>query len=132
MSFLLDTDWIVHWLKGKKRIIDKIETYRKSGLSVSIISVAELYEGIYGSNHPEDDEQILKDFLRGVTLLEVSEDVCKKFGELRNGLRRKGELIGNFDLLIASTALINNLTILSDNVEHYKRIKGLKFETSEL
>ncbi len=130
MSFILDTDWIVHWLKGRKEIIDRVEVYRKDGLYVSIISVAELYEGIYGSKQPEKDEQILKDFLRGVTLIEITEEICKKFGELRNRLRKKGELIGDFDLLIASTALINNLTVLSDNIEHYKRIKGLKFETS--
>ena len=130
MSFLLDTDWIVHWLKGKKEIVDKIEMYRKEGLSASIISVGELYEGIYGSPNKEKDGQILKEFLKGITLLELTEDICRKFGEIRNNLRKRGELIGDFDLLIASTALINNLTLLTGNVKHYERIKGLKIKSS--
>ena len=130
MSFLLDTDWIVHWLKGKKEITDRIEICRKDGLSASIISVAELYEGIHGSPNQEKDEQILKEFLNGISLLGITEDVCKKFGEIRNNLRKKGELIGDFDLLIASTALINELTLLTGNVKHYERIKGLKIKSS--
>ena len=130
MSFLLDTAWVVHWLKGKKEIVDKIEMYRKEGLSASIISVGELYEGIYGSPNKEKDGQILKEFLKGITLLELTEDICRKFGEIRNNLRKRGELIGDFDLLIASTALINNLTLLTGNVKHYERIKGLKIKSS--
>ena len=130
MPFLLDTDWIVHWLKGSKKIIHKVEECKEEGLNVSMISVAELYEGVYGSKNPEKDEQILKDFLNGVIVPEVTEDICRKFGQVRNNLRKRGELIGDFDILIASTALANNLTILTDNVKHYEKIEGLKFATS--
>ena len=104
--------------------------YRKEGLSASIISVVELYEGIYGSPNKEKYGQILKEFLKGITLLELTEDICRKFGEIRNNLRKRGELIGDFDLLIASTALINNLTLLTGNVKHYERIKGLQRKSS--
>lgn len=96
-----------------------------------MVSIAEIYDGIFGSRDPVKYEERFKEFLTGVTVIEIAEDVCKKFGELRNELRKKGKLIGDFDLLIASTALINNLTILTDNLEHYDKIKGLKFETSK-
>lgn len=131
MKYLMDTDWIIHWLNGKQNIVEKVKRLREKGLGISIISIAEIYEGIFGSEDPERHEKTFKEFLTGVSILEITEEVCKKFGELRNKLRQKGELIGDFDLLIASTALINNLTILSDNVEHYKKIEGLKFETSK-
>lgn len=129
--YLLDTDWVIDYLKGKKVIVEKVREKFELGLNMSIISLAELYEGVYSSDQPLQNEKELEGFLSGVTIINLTKDICKKFGELRNKLRKKGELIGDFDLLIASTALINNLTILSDNIGHYKKIKGLRFETSK-
>lgn len=126
MKYLLDTDWIINALNGRQPVAEKIKGLRNEGLTISMISVAEIYEGIFGSRNPEKHETDFKNFLTGVTVLEITEDVCKKFGEIRNNLRKKGQLIGEFDLLIASSALVNNLTLLTGNVKHYERIGGLK------
>lgn len=130
MKYLLDTDWIIQSLKGIPIITEKIKKLREDGLSISIVSIAEIYEGIFGSKEPDKHEMIFKEFLTGVEVIEISEDMCKKFGELRNELRKKGELIGDFDLLIASAALVQNLTLVTGNVKHYERIKGLKIKSS--
>lgn len=130
MRYLLDTDWIIHSLKGMRAIAEKVKELRKDGLAISMISVAEIYDGIFGSKNPDKHEEVFKEFLTGVDVLEISEEACKKFGQLRNDLRKRGELIGDFDLLIASTALVHSLTILTNNVKHYEKIRGLKFITS--
>ncbi len=52
--------------------------------------------------------------------------VVSTFGEKRRG----GELIGDFDFLIASTALVNNLTLLTGNIKHFERVKGLQIKSS--
>jgi tRNA(fMet)-specific endonuclease VapC len=131
MKYLMDTDWIIDALNGLPTIVEKVKEFREEGAMISIVSVAEIYEGIFGSRDPEKHEKIFKDFLTGVTVVEITEEVCRKFGELRNNLRKKRELIGDFDTLIASTALTNNLILLTDNIEHYEKIKELKIKTSE-
>ena len=128
--YLIDTDWIIDYLDGRKAVVKEIQGKFGVNLNISIISLAELYEGIYGSETFEEDERELNEFLSGVTVLELTKDVCKKFGELRNELRKRGELIGDFDLIIASTVLQNNLTLLTGNTKHFKRIKGLKIGSS--
>lgn len=130
MRYLLDTDWVINWMNGKKAFLDKIEELRNNDLAISIISVAEIYEGVYGSKNPAMHEIVFKDFLSGVAIIELSEGVCKKFGELRNSMRKTGLLTGDFDLLIAATALENNFVLLTDNEKHYKKITGLSFKTS--
>ena len=45
--YLVDTDWIIHYLNGNKGIVEKIESLEKDGLTVSVVSVAELYEGFF-------------------------------------------------------------------------------------
>lgn len=130
MKFLMDTDWIIHYLNGKQIYVEKVKNLKPDGLGISIISFCEIFEGIFGSKEPQKHETGFKEFLSGVTVIELNEDVCKKFGELRNELRKKGELIADFDLLIASTALVQNLVLLTGNVKHYERIKGLKIQSS--
>jgi tRNA(fMet)-specific endonuclease VapC len=57
----------------------------------------------------------------------VDEDICSVFAKERGRLRREGSLIGDFDLLIASTCLSHDLTLLTNNVRHFERVNGLRF-----
>ena len=50
MKCLVDTDWIIDHLKGIEKVREKLKEFRQyGGIAVSIISLAELYEGIYSS-----------------------------------------------------------------------------------
>jgi len=98
-------------------------------LALSILSLAELYEGVYYSRDPEGDAQDLNNFLRGVTVLGIDEAVVQIFGRERGRLRAAGTLIGDFDLLIAATALQHNLTLLTNNRSHFERVAGVQMES---
>ncbi|MEK6887584.1 MAG: type II toxin-antitoxin system VapC family toxin [Candidatus Aenigmatarchaeota archaeon] len=124
--YLVDTDWIVDYLKGKEDIVKRLQTLFDKGLYVSIISVAEIYEGIAGTKNKEVFTKSFEDFLEGVIVLNLSNDICKKFGEIRNILRKKGELIGDFDILIASTSMVHDLKLITNNTAHFSRIKELE------
>ena len=50
----------------------------------------------------------------------------RRFAAVRGQLRRDGNLIGDMDLLIASTALVNNLTLVTRNRRHFDRVPGLE------
>lgn len=126
MKYLMDTDWIINWLKGRAAVVERISSIRNAGIGISIISVCEIYDGIYGSEQPDRNEAKFKYFLTGVSVLELTEGICQKFGQLRNDLRKRGKPKSDFDLLIASTALTNNLELLTNNVKHYEKIDGLK------
>ncbi len=50
------------------------------------------------------------------------------FGEIKDDLVKRGQIIGDFDILIASTASVNNCTVVTNNQAHYRRSKGLRLE----
>ena len=62
LSYLIDTDWIIHYLNGNDKIVEKLTSLKDAGLAISVISLAELYEGVYYSTNPIGNEQALKDF----------------------------------------------------------------------
>jgi tRNA(fMet)-specific endonuclease VapC len=126
MKYLIDTDWVINHLRGTARATEKLEELASSGLALSIISLAELYEGIYRSLNPDSAEKSLNRFLTAITVLGINEAICRTFGRERARLRKEGKLIGDFDLLIASTCLHHDLTLLTDNVREFERVEGIK------
>jgi len=52
----------------------------------------------------------------------------KKAGEIYADLRKKGEIINDADILIAATISANDSVLVTNNTDHFKRIKNLKIE----
>jgi predicted nucleic acid-binding protein len=91
--------------------------------------LAELYEGVYYSRHPEQSQQALEAFLKDVSVLGIDKEICQLFGKERGRLRQQGALIGDFDLFIAATELHYGLTVLTNNRQHFERVEGLQLES---
>ena len=126
MLYLIDTDWVVHWLHGVERVKARVDQLKPAGIGISIISIAELYDGVVGATDPERSERALLDFLdQGIVLVELDTATCRLFAQERSRLRRAGTPIGDFDLMIGATAVRHNLTLLSNNRRHFQRIAGL-------
>jgi tRNA(fMet)-specific endonuclease VapC len=130
MTYLIDTDWIIDHLNHIERVTRRLEEHAPEGLALSIISLAELYEGVYYASDPVESETALQRFLDPeLTILNIDEDTCKIFGKERGRLRAAGLMIGDCDLFIGATALRHNLTLLTNNRRHFERIEGLRIES---
>jgi tRNA(fMet)-specific endonuclease VapC len=132
MTYLVETDWAVHWLRGREDIVSMIHKFQTEGLGLSVISLAELYTGIYYSTDPSQAQQGLDDFLSYVTILEVNQEISRIFGEQNAHLRLEGQVIEDFDLLIAVTCLHHDLKLLTNNRKHFGRIDGLEIISTEI
>lgn len=125
IAYLIDTDWVIDHFNSIKKVNRKLKELKPQGLGLSIISLAELYEGVYFSRDPQKSEDILLTFLTGVQLIGIDEDICKVFARERGRLRKQGKIIGDFDLLIASTCLHYNFSVLTNNRKHFEMVEGL-------
>jgi tRNA(fMet)-specific endonuclease VapC len=130
VQFLVDTDWAIHYLHGNAEIVRQLNDLKTQGLGLSVISLAELYEGVYFSTEPQKNEEELNDFLRGVALIGIDVETCKIFGNERGRLRAAKRMIGDFDLLIASTALQHSLTLLTNNRRHFEAVDRLAIRSA--
>ena len=127
MNYLIDTDWVIDHLNGVEQVTQRLKELVPYGLSLSILPLAELYEGIYHSQNPVQDEQALSRFLTSdMVVLGIDEEIARTFGKERGRLRQQGRTIGDIDLLIASTCLYHNLTLLTNNRKHFEVVDGLK------
>ena len=120
----------MHHFRGNRAITRRIEELLPEGIGISIISIAELYEGVANSRNRDEDEAILLRFLDLVEILPLNNEICELFGNERARLRSEGTLIGDLDILIGCTSLHHNLTILTNNTRHFNRIQNLNMQSA--
>ena len=125
MSYLVDTDWVAEYLKGRDPALSTIPRLADQGFAISIITFGEIYEGIYYGRDAVRHERGFRQFLRGVDILPLTRSVMKRFARVRGELRQRGQIIADPDILIAATALERDLTLLTYNRSHFGRIAGL-------
>ena len=122
MMFLLDTDTCVFWLRGRAAVHVRLAAVGPEALSISAVTLAELRYGADCSAQPDANHRAIDDFVSGVDVLAVDADIARAFGEIKAQLRRLGNLIEDFDLLLAATALTNDLTLITNNTAHFGRV----------
>lgn len=126
MKYLVDSDWLIDVRAGIRSARDTIDRLSADGIATSIITVGELYDGAIGSADPEETLVNLRHSLQDFLILPLDDAIMETFARIRVSLRRQGMLIPDLDLLIASTALSHDLTLLSRNRRHFQRIPDLK------
>jgi tRNA(fMet)-specific endonuclease VapC len=126
MSYLVDTDWLFEALKRREPALTTLRNLTSGGISISWISVAELYEGPFNSPFPQSRLVALKHFMSTYRILGIDDAVAESFARTRSHLRRHGETVADLDLLIAATALAHDLTLLTFNQRHFQRIPDLR------
>jgi tRNA(fMet)-specific endonuclease VapC len=80
------------------------------------------------ANAPPKRRQGIEDLLKDLVVVDATIDVAHKFGELRAGLLDSGRPTPEMDLLIAASALVHGLTLVTPNVKDFAQIPGLFVE----
>ena len=127
MSFLIDTDICSAHLRQVGQVTGKFLQYT-GRLHLSVLTVGELYTWAWRRAAPTRRRQALVDLLDDVTILDVSEPIGQKFGEVQAYLLDAGTPAPGVDLFIAATALVHDLTLVTHNVQDFANIRGLRVE----
>ncbi len=126
MKYLLDSDYVADYLVAKPHATELLSSLAKEGTAISLITVGEIYEGIYYGYDPQRATVQFQQFLTSVSILVLTQAIMRQFAQIRGELRRTGKLIGDFDILIGATAIHHHLTLVTLNIRDYDRIPHLK------
>ena len=105
MSYILDADWAIEALAERTRARGILRDLAPQGVALSIITLGEIYEGAYRSSNPQAYLDIFNQFIQPFSLLNPNQSIMLRFAEIRALLRRRGELITDFDIVLGATAL---------------------------
>ena len=126
-KYLLDTDICIFFIKGKYELDKKILEAGVANCFISEITVAELKYGIENSKTIKPMRIIVEAFIPKFAVIPIfnSLDI---YAREKSKLRKQGLLIDDFDLLIGSTAIANEMTMVTNNVAHLRRLDNIIIE----
>jgi predicted nucleic acid-binding protein len=125
MSFLLDTDTCSLFMRGNPLVVKRFTQYQ-GRLHVSVVTVGELYSGALRARVSPRLLPSLTALLADLEILDASFDVAFTFGTIRASILDRGLPGPDLDLLIAATALVHDLTLVTHNTAHYNGVPGLR------
>lgn len=129
MKYLLDTDTCVEYLRGKNlRVRTRLESHDPDDVVLSSVVVTELIAGVLRSRNPSGNRSNLNAFLGEFASLPFDDAAAEVAAEIRNHLETMGTPIGPYDLLIASTARLHGLILVTHNLREFSRVAGLRIE----
>lgn len=127
MNYLLDTNICIYFLKGKFRLVDKIEKIGFDNLFISEITIAELKFGAEKSAYPEKNRSVINELADKFKQLPIY-SALDIYAKEKARLRKEGNIVDDLDLLIGATAIVNEMTLVTNNEKHFERLQNIKIE----
>lgn len=127
MKYILDTDICIYLRKGQYDLPSKVEKVSVKNCFISEITVAEMKCGIDGSDRRDETMLKTNSLIARFNIIPIwsSLDI---YAKEKMELKKNGALIGDFDILLADTALTHNLTLVTNNIRHFERFERLRLE----
>ena len=124
----------MYWLhtnEQRKQIKTKLFcTAWQQNLINLLYPVLLVYELLRGDN--QDEDVYWKVMFNNMTVLDFDSNCAEQAANIYQNLKKKGMLIEPEDLLIAATALGNNMNLATGNIKHFDRVVGLELVVDNL
>ncbi|NCO54848.1 MAG: VapC toxin family PIN domain ribonuclease [Bacteroidetes bacterium CG02_land_8_20_14_3_00_31_25] len=124
---ILDTDILSEFLRGNPKVIANVDEYLKEYGFISL-SIITYYEILNGLLYKDARKQLTRfeNFVGLNKVITLTLPMAKTAALIQANLRKDGTEIGHTDTLIAGIAVTSKLQLVTNNTDHFKRIKGLE------
>lgn len=127
--YLLDTNIISYWMRGDLKLINRMKSFSPSDLSLSTITLAEIYYGIEKSPVKKKERRLKIDSIKSeLEIFPFNEQAALKYSIVRVELEKQGQPISERGTQIAAIALANKLCLVTHNTKEFIRIPKLRVE----
>jgi predicted nucleic acid-binding protein len=128
MTYLLDSDILSSYLDRDRATIDRVDDLMLAGVSISIVTYMETYQVTLQSPDPQASQVRHARALLGIPILPFTVEVAERCAQMRHDLSASGRKVRSraLDLMIAATALENNLVLVTRNHADYRDIPELR------
>ncbi len=128
MKYVLDTNTLIYFFKGLGDVSKNMLDQPPSEIAIPTVVLFELEVGIAKSTSPRKRMSQLQEITALVNVLPFGIAESKSAAQIRVILEKQGLPIGPYDVLIAATAMANNMILVTHNQREFGRIESLKIE----
>lgn len=128
MKYLLDTNILIYRLKNLGNVNSNFLKNQDEKMSISVITYGELIFGAEKSKFREKNLEVAREISKIFPVENITPEIMERFGSLKASLQRSGKNVDDMDLLIAATAISNEMVLVTHNTKHFINIPGLQLE----
>ena len=129
MKYLLDTCTVSDFVKGHKNTLNKIKMLSPSEIAISTITLMEIHYGLaLNPSFAKKLHSVINDFLNSIEIIFFNEAHASQSATIRALLKKQGNLIGSYNVLLAGVALNEKFIFVTSNTSEFNRINGLVIE----
>jgi predicted nucleic acid-binding protein len=127
-KYLLDTNVVIDFLKGDIETIDSIRKIIKKPIFISVVTIGEYNYGALRSQNTKKQLDLFESFCERmkITFISIDKSTIEEYASLQAEMSKKGKLRPVFDLLIASSCIVNDCTLVTRNKKDFIGISGIK------
>ena len=127
MIYLLDTDTVSYIIRNYSPVIKNLIKHEDDEICISAITKAELFYGLEKKGSERLFNEV-RSILGKCTIIDFDELQSELYGKIRMELEKSGSPLGDMDILIAAAARSKGAILVSHNIKHFSKIKGIKVE----
>jgi tRNA(fMet)-specific endonuclease VapC len=114
--------------RSNQAVLTRLLAVPVSDVCMSVITKSELLYGVEVSPRRTQDLTALRAFLPYVAVVGFREDAATHYAQIRADLKKRGQMIGANDLLIAAHARSLGYALVTNNTAEFRRVRGLTIE----
>jgi tRNA(fMet)-specific endonuclease VapC len=127
MTHLLDTNICSEHMRRPGGLAHRF--FQHAGqIAIPTVVLAELYAGAHKRANPTRVLALISDLLQEVAVLDFNSICAEQFGKTQGALLQQGITVPTADMMIASVALVHNLTLVTRNTADFRNIPGLRLD----
>ena len=128
VRYLLDTNTVTFHIRRSSPALERrLRRTPAAHVALSVVTEMELRNSL-ARNPRLRIAPLVEEFLEGITILPLTSEVARAYGRIRAELEASGTPIGPLDLMIAAQAVAAHAVLVSNNLDEFRRIRGLRSE----
>ncbi|MCL2065937.1 MAG: type II toxin-antitoxin system VapC family toxin [Treponema sp.] len=127
MIYMLDTDTVSQIVRKNSSVIKKLIMHEDDEIYISAITYAELFYGLEKKGSDRLFNEV-RSIIGKCSIIDFDKSQSELYGKIRLELEKSGTPLGDMDILIAAAAILKKAILVTHNIKHFSRIKGIKVE----
>jgi len=129
VQYMLDTDTASYVIKASHPALDRrLASVAPADVCISCVTRAELLYGVHRKPEAHHLARVVAQFLATVPSLPWEHEAADRFARIAAELDAAGQRIGTFDTMIAAHALATGTVVVTNNIDHFSRVSGIRIE----
>ena len=128
LKYMLDTNIVIYTIRNRPPEVRDAFNRHAEQMCISSVTWGELVYGAEHSSRPEENLAVVEGMAARLEVLPFGVHDAGHFGQIRAELKRQGNLIGPYDMMIAGHARARGLVLVTNNMHEFERVLGLRLD----